>query len=117
MNYFTYISRLLPLTFFSADPIEITLPICDATDSLLLEMAKSIDAADTAESALAALYPVLGKDNSDAIFARSDPRDVHAVRQIAAYILRQYGEGVEKNLSAAQLGRQLETDSTSSQTD
>ena len=117
MPYFTYISRLLPLTFFSSDPITVKIPICDATDSLLLEMAKSIDAAETAENAVAALYPVLGKDNADAIFARSDPHDIHAARQIAAYVLRQYGEGVEKNLSAAQLGRQLETGSTSSQTD
>lgn len=111
MNYFTYISRQLPLTFFSADPITITIPICDATDALLPEMAKAIDTAETADAAAAALYPVLGRDNAEAILARSDPRDVHAARQIAAYVLRQYGEGVEKNLSAAQLGRQTETGS------
>ena len=117
MPYFTYISRLLPLTFFSSDPIELSIPICDATDAQLLEMATAIDAADTPETAVAALYPVLGKDNADAIFARSDPRDVHAAKQIAAYVLRQYGEGVEKNLSAAQSGRQWENGLTSSQTD
>ncbi len=117
MNYFTYISRQLPLTFFSTDPITVKIPICDATDTQLLEMAKAIDAAETAENAVAALYPVLGKDNSNAIFARSDPRDIHAARQIAAYVLRQYGEGVEKNLSAAQLGRQTETGLPAFQTD
>lgn len=117
MNYFTFISRQLPLTFFSGDPITLTIPICDATDALLLDMAKAIDAAETPEAAEAALYPVLGRDNASAILARSDPRDLHAVRQIAAYILRQYGEGVEKNLSAAQLGRQTEAGSPSSQTD
>ena len=117
MNYFTYISRQLPLTFFSKNPITVEIPICDATDAQLLEMAKTIDAAETAAAAAAALYPVLGKDNSEKILARSDPRDVHAVRQIAAYVLRQYGEGAEKNLSAAQVGRRTETGLPSSQTD
>lgn len=117
MNYFTYISRQLPLTFFSTDPITINIPICDATDAQLLEMAKTIDVAETVDAAAAALYPVLGKDTADAILARSDPRDVHAVRQIAAYVLRQYGEGKEKNLSAAQAGRRTETGLPSSQTD
>lgn len=117
MNYFTYISRQLPLTFFSKNPITVEIPICDATDAQLLEMAKAIDAADTADTAAAALYPVLGKDNSDAILARSDPRDILAVQQIAAYVLRQYGEGKGKNLSAAQAGRQTDSGLPSSQTD
>ena len=117
MNYFTYISRQLPLTFFSKNPITVEIPICDATDVQLLEMAKAIDAADTADTAAAALYPVLGKDNSEKILARSDPRDILAVQQIAAYVLRQYGEGKEKNLSAAQAGRRTETGLPSSQTD
>lgn len=117
MNYFTFISRQLPLTFFSEEPIKITIPICDATDALLLDMAKAIDAAETPADAEAALYPVLGKDIAETILARSDPRDIHSVRQIAAYILRQYGEGVEKNLSAAQQGRQTEAGSPSFQTD
>lgn len=117
MTYFTYISRQLPLTFFPTDPITIKIPICDATDALLLDMAKAIDAAETADAAAAALYPVLGQENSEKILSRSDPRDVHAVQQIAAYVLRQYGEGKEKNLSAAQVGRQTETGLPSSQTD
>ena len=117
MNYFTFISRQLPLTFFSEEPITLTIPICDATDAQLLDMAKAIDAAETPAAAEAALYPVLGKDIAASILARSDPRDVQSVQQIAAYILRQYGEGKEKNLSAAQAGRQTETGLPSSQTD
>ena len=52
---------------------------------------------------------IIRNTNSDAILARSDPRDILAVQQIAAYVLRQYGEGKGKNLSAAQAGRQTET--------
>ena len=56
-------------------------------------------------------YPVLGKDATDAILSRAEPRDVLAAEQLAAYVLRQYAEGKEKNLSAAQLGRRTETGS------
>lgn len=82
----------------------------DAMDALLTEMA--IHGRRTGSPAAeAALYPVLGKDTTDAILSRAEPRDVLAAEQLAAYVLRQYAEGKEKNLSAAQLGRRTETGS------
>ena len=105
MPYFTFIPRQLELTFFDSNPIKISLPMGDAMDALLTEMAESMDAAPDLPAAEAALYPVLGKDTTDAILSRAEPRDVLAAEQLAAYVLRQYAEGKEKNLSAAQLGR------------
>ena len=111
MPYFTFIPRILELTFFDTDPIKVTIPMGDAMDNLLTEMAQSMDAATDLPAAEAALYPVLGKDTTDAILSRAEPRDVLAAQQLAAYVLRQYAEGKEKNLSAAQSGRRTETGS------
>lgn len=111
MHYFTFIPRHLELTFFDTNPIKISLPMGDAMDALLTEMAQSMDAAADLPAAEAALYPVLGKDTTDAILSRAEPRDVLAAQQLAAYVLRQYAEGKEKNLSAAQSGRRTETGS------
>ena len=111
MPYFTFIPRHLDLTFFSTDPIKVTIPMGDAMDNLLTEMAQSIDAAPDLPAAEAALYPVLGKDVTESILSRAEPRDVFAAQQLAAYVLRQYADGKEKNLSAAQSGRRTETGS------
>lgn len=45
MPYFTFIPRHLELTFFDSNPIKISLPMGDAMDNLLTEMAQSMDAA------------------------------------------------------------------------
>lgn len=111
MHYFTFIPRHLDLTFFDSNPIKISLPMGDAMDALLTEMAQSIDSAPDLPAAESALYPVLGKDAADAILARAEPRDALAVQQLAAYVLRQYADGKAKNLSAAQSGRRTETGS------
>lgn len=111
MPYFTFIPRQLELTFFDSNPIKISLPMGDVMDNLLTEMAESMDAAPDLHAAEAALYPVLGKDTTESILSRAEPRDVLAAEQLAAYVLRQYAEGKEKNLSAAQLGRRTETGS------
>ena len=117
MPHFTFIPRQLPLTFFSDDPIHLTLPMGDAMDALLAAMAKNLDAAETAAQAEAALHPVLGQDATEKILSRANPRDRLAACQLAAYVLRQYAEGKEKNLLAAQSGRQMETGSSACQTD
>ena len=111
MSYFTFIPRHLELTFFDSNPNKISLPMGEVMDNLLTEMAQSMDAAPDLAAAEAALYPVLGKDATDAILSRAEPRDVLAAEQLAAYVLRQYADGKEKNLSAAQLGRRTETGS------
>lgn len=111
MHYFTFIPRHLDLTFFNTDPIQISLPMGDAMDHLLTEMAQSIDAAPDLPAAEAALYPVLGKDAAESILSRAEPRDTLAAQQLAAYVLRQYADGKAKNLSAAQSGRRTETGS------
>lgn len=111
MPYFTFIPRHLELTFFDSNPIKISLPMGDAMDTLLTEMAQSIDSAPDLASAEAALYPVLGKDAAESILSRAEPRDMMAVQQLAAYVLRQYADGKAKNLSAAQSGRRTETGS------
>lgn len=111
MHYFTFIPRHLELTFFDSDPIKVTIPMGDAMDALLTEMAQSIDSAPDLPAAEAALYPVLGKDAAESILARAEPRDTLAVQQLAAYVLRQYADGKAKNLSAAQSGRRTETGS------
>ena len=111
MHYFTFIPRHLELTFFDTNPIKISLPMGDAMDALLTEMAQSIDSAPDLPTAEAALYPVLGKDAAESILARAEPRDALAVQQLAAYVLRQYADGKAKNLSAAQSGRRTETGS------
>ena len=111
MPYFTFLSRHLELIFFNTDPITVTIPMGDAMDDLLTEMAQSIDAAPDLPAAEAALYPVLGKDVTESILSRAEPRDVFAAQQLAAYVLRQYADGKEKNLSAAQSGRRTETGS------
>ncbi len=111
MNYFTFIPRQLELTFFASEPIKVSLPMGDAMDTLLTTMATALDSADSLTAAEAAIYPVLGKKVTDAILSRAEPRDILAVNQLAAYLLRQYAAGKEKNLSAAQLGRQTETGS------
>lgn len=111
MQYFTFIPRQLSLTFFDSNPIQATIPMGDAMDTLLTTMATALDAADSLTAAEAAIYPVLGKKVTDSILSRAEPRDILAVNQLAAYLLRQYAAGKEKNLSAAQLGRQTETGS------
>lgn len=73
MPYFTFIPRYLELTFFDSNPIKISLPMGDAMDNLLTEMAQSMDAAPDLAAAEAALYPVLGKDATDAILSRAEP--------------------------------------------
>ncbi len=111
MNYFTFIPRQLELTFFNTDPIKVSLPMGDAMDTLLTTMATALDSADSLTAAEAAIHPVLGKKVTETILSRAEPRDILAVNQLAAYLLRQYAAGKEKNLSAAQLGRQTETGS------
>ena len=54
MSYFTFIPRHLELTFFDSNPIKISLPMGDAMDALLTEMAQSMDAAPD----LPRIYPV-----------------------------------------------------------
>ena len=109
MTYFTYIPRTLDLTFFPQDPIAAAIPMGDAMDRLLSDMAKTLDAAETPDAAAAALYPILGEKVTEDILARAEVRDIFSVSQLAAYILRQYALGKEKNLSAAQLGRQTDS--------
>lgn len=111
MHYFTFIPRHLDLTFFDSNPIKVTIPMGDAMDALLTEMAQSIDAAPDLAAAEAALYPVLGKEATESILSRAEPRDALAAEQLAAYVLRQYADGKAKNLSAAQSGRRTETGS------
>ncbi len=109
MTYFTYIPRTLDLTFFSQDPIAAAIPMGDAMDRLLSDMAKNLDAAETPDDAAAALYPILGEKVTEDILARAEVRDILSVSQLAAYVLRQYAMGKEKNLSAAQMGRQTDS--------
>ena len=111
MHYFTFIPRHLELTFFDSNPIKVTIPMGDAMDNVLTEMAQSIDAAPDLAAAEAALYPVLGKEATESILSRAEPRDALAAEQLAAYVLRQYADGKAKNLSAAQSGRRTETGS------
>ena len=109
MTYFTYIPRTLELTFFPQDPIVAAIPMGDATDRLLSDMAKNLDAAENPDAAAAALYPSLGEKVTEDILARAEVRVILSVSQLAAYVLRQYALGKEKNLSAAQLGRQTDS--------
>lgn len=111
MNYFTFIPRTLTLTFFPSDPITADLPMGDAMDGLMLGMAKNLDTADSPDAAAQAVYPVLGRDVTEQILARAEVRDVFSAAQLGSYLLRQYALGKEKNLSAAQTGRQTDSGS------
>lgn len=70
-----------------------------------MEMGKNMDEAGDYGHAMEALYPILGRENTEKILSRSDRQDCYAAEQLAAFVIAAYGEGKEKNLRAAGAGR------------
>ena len=104
-KYFTFLDRTLELRFFAEDPITVSIPMGDDMEQLLMEMGKNMDEAGDYGHAMEALYPILGRENTEKILSRSDRQDCYAAEQLAAFVIAAYGEGKEKNLRAAGAGR------------
>lgn len=104
-KYFTFVDRFIPVEFFEDDPIKVTIQISDATDMLILDMSKKLDATKDVEAGKAALAEVLGAENVDAILARTEAPDKFALVQIAHYVIQAYKDGKTKNLETARAGR------------
>ena len=104
-KYFTFLDRTLELRFFAEDPITVSIPMGDDMEQLLMEMGKNMDEAGDYGHAMEALYPILGRENTEKILSRSDRQDCYAAEQLSAFVIAAYGEGKEKNLRAAGAGR------------
>ena len=84
-KYFTFLDRTLELRFFAEDPITVSIPMGDDMEQLLMEMGKNMDEAGDYGHAMEALYPILGRENTEKILSRSDRQDCYAAEQLAAF--------------------------------
>lgn len=117
MEYFTFIDRVFTLQFFREDPIFVECCLGDRLEQQLLEMAERLDAAENAAAAKTALYPLLGRENTEKILARGDNGDIFGARQVGLHLIAACTEEMGKNQKAAGAGRQENTASGTCPTD
>ena len=105
-KYFTFVDRILPIQFYEADPVTITLTICDQMAQKIDAGMKKLSATADAAQCRDILVAWIGEDNADKLLARCEDVDTYTISQLLLYIKQEYIEGQRKNLLAAAAGRQ-----------
>lgn len=105
--YFTFLDRVVPVTFFEDEPVTLTLLISDQTDRKIIDCSQAFLAADKGEQDErlakyeAALARFIGAENAEKILSRTQQRDCFAVFEVYNYLLNAYKDAKTKKLTGS----------------